>query len=104
MTEAIKMRKFGQFFKKISNPGDTFFLNGQPKIPDCFKIGSGIDIEILANDVLLFTPPLMFFELLNTLKVGGVNGQKINAFGYVTNVTSYLLCLYHRSFCSINIH
>ena len=24
-------------------------------------------------------------------------------FGYVTNVTSYLLCLYHKSFCSINI-
>ena len=46
MTKAIKMRKFCHFFKKNSNPGLYFFLNSQPKIPDCVKIGSGIDIEI----------------------------------------------------------
>ena len=41
------------------------------------------------------------FEFLSTLKVGGVNRRKMNMFGYVT---FYLLCLYHKSFCSINIH
>ena len=44
------------------------------------------------------------FEFLSTLKVGGVNRRKMNMFGYVTNVTFYLLCLKHKSFCSINIH
>ena len=47
---------------------------------------------------------LCFNEFLNSLKVGGVNRLKINMFEYVTNVTSFLLYLYHKSFCSINIH
>ena len=61
MTEAIEIITFGHFLRKLATLGDTFFLNGQPKIPDCFKIGSGIDIEIRTNDEPVFTPPLMFF-------------------------------------------